>query len=226
VLPTESLSGYHSSGRRGSDRRDPEPGFKTVPLTCPGLRRMTLIDRRDCHLEQARTSKASEGASKDPEDVGSAMPIRGVSTHAGCATLPRMRDGFHYKWVYILTSRTGTLYIGITGYFEKRIHQHKFDTIEGFTKKYQCHRLVYYESFQDAIVAITREKQIKRWRRETKIGLIEKLNPRHLRQFISSLDAHLAQFLSAIEERMAINGQACAGIVGNQAFVRGHADER
>src|SRR5258708_25531028 len=112
-----------------------------------------------CHLEQARGSGATESASKDPEDVRSAMQIRGVSTHAGCATLSCVRDGFHYKfWVYILTSRTGTLYIGITGYFDKRIHQHKFDTIEGFTKKYQCHRLVYYESFQNAIIAISREK--------------------------------------------------------------------
>jgi putative endonuclease len=90
-----------------------------------------------------------------------------------------MRDGFHYKfWVYILTSRSGTLYIGITGFFEKRIHQHKYDSIEGFTKKYQCHRLVYYESFQDVETAISREKQLKGWRREKKIGLIEKLNPR------------------------------------------------
>ncbi len=107
------------------------------------------------------------------------MPIRGVSTHARCATLSRVRDGFYYKyWVYILTSRTGTLYIGITGYFDKRIHQHKFDTIEGFTKKYQCHRLVYYESFQEVSAAIAREKQIKGWRREKKTALIEKLNPR------------------------------------------------
>ncbi len=90
-----------------------------------------------------------------------------------------MRDGSHYKfWVYILTSRSGTLYIGITGFFEKRIHQHKYDSIEGFTKKYQCHRLVYYESFQDVEIAISREKQLKGWRREKKIGLIEKLNPR------------------------------------------------
>ena len=107
------------------------------------------------------------------------MPIRGISTHADRALLPRVRDGFHYKyWVYILTSRTGTLYIGITGYFDKRIHQHKFDTIEGFTKKYQCHRLVYYESFQEVSAAIAREKQIKGWRREKKTALIEKLNPR------------------------------------------------
>jgi putative endonuclease len=90
-----------------------------------------------------------------------------------------MRDGFHYKfWVYILSSRSGTLYVGLTGFFERRIHQHKYDTIEGFTRKYQCHRLVYYESYQDVQVAIAREKQLKRWRREKKIALIEKLNPR------------------------------------------------
>jgi putative endonuclease len=95
------------------------------------------------------------------------------------ATISGMRDGRYYKfWVYILTSRTGTLYVGVTGFFDKRIHQHKYDTIEGFTKKYQVHRLVYYESFQEAVVAINREKQIKRWRREKKIWLIEKLNPR------------------------------------------------
>ena len=78
-----------------------------------------------------------------------------------------MRDGFHYKfWVYILCSRSGTLYVGITGFFAQRIHQHKDDSIEGFTKKYQVDRLVYYESHQDVNVAIAREKQVKRWRRE------------------------------------------------------------
>ena len=90
-----------------------------------------------------------------------------------------MRDGFHYKfWVYILSSRSGTLYVGITGFFDRRMYQHKYDTIEGFTQKYQCHRLVYYESYQDVQVAIAREEQMKRWRREKKIALIEKLNPR------------------------------------------------
>ena len=90
-----------------------------------------------------------------------------------------MRDGLQYKfWVYIFSSHTGTLYTGITGFFTRRIHQHKYDSIEGFTKKYQCHRLVYYESHQDVEVAIGREKQIKRWRREKKIALIEKMNPR------------------------------------------------
>ena len=90
-----------------------------------------------------------------------------------------MRDGFHYKfWVYILTSRTGTLYVGVTGYLNRRIMQHKIDTIESFTEKYKVHRLVYYESFEHAANAISREKQLKRWRREKKIALIEKTNPR------------------------------------------------
>jgi GIY-YIG catalytic domain-containing protein len=50
-----------------------------------------------------------------------------------------MRDGHRYKfWVYVLSSDSGTLYVGITGFFERRIHQHKYDTIEGFTQKYQA----------------------------------------------------------------------------------------
>jgi putative endonuclease len=90
-----------------------------------------------------------------------------------------MLDGFCYHfWVYILCSRSGTLYVGITGFFTRRILLHKYDSIEGFTKKYRCHRLVYYEGHQDVQVAIAREKQIKRWRREKKISLIERLNPR------------------------------------------------
>ena len=90
-----------------------------------------------------------------------------------------VRDGSHYQfWVYILTSRTGTLYTGVTGYLGPRTQQHKIDSIEGFTKKYKVHRLVYYESYEHVMTPIRREKQLKGWRREKKIGLIEKLNPR------------------------------------------------
>lgn len=90
-----------------------------------------------------------------------------------------MRDGSYYEfWVYILTSRTGTLYVGVTGYLGTRIMQHKIDSIEGFTQKYKVHRLVYYESYQYVQTAIRREKQLKGWRREKKIALIEKINPR------------------------------------------------
>ena len=90
-----------------------------------------------------------------------------------------MREGNDYTfWVYILTSRTGTLYIGITGYIDSRISQHKMDSVEGFTQKYKVHRLVYYETFGYVLNAIRREKQLKGWRREKKIALIEKSNPR------------------------------------------------
>ena len=90
-----------------------------------------------------------------------------------------MRGGSNYEfWVYILTSRSGTLYVGVTGYLGTRIIQHKIDSIESFTKKYQVHRLVYYESYQYVQTAIRREKQLKGWRRAKKIVLIEKMNPR------------------------------------------------
>jgi putative endonuclease len=90
-----------------------------------------------------------------------------------------VRDSSYYQfWVYILTSCTGTLYVGVTGYLGTRIMQHKIDSFEGFTKKYKVHRLVYYENYEHVMTAIRREKQLKGWRREKKIILIEKMNPR------------------------------------------------
>jgi putative endonuclease len=107
------------------------------------------------------------------------MPRQGVLFETRMLTFSAVRDGFHYKfWVYILVSRTGTLYIGITGYFDRRISQHKMDSIQGFTEKYKVHRLVYYETYDHVQAAIRREKQLKGWRREKKIALIEKMNPR------------------------------------------------
>ena len=83
-----------------------------------------------------------------------------------------------YYYVYILASkRNGTLYIGVTSDLEKRIYEHKNDLIDGFTKKYHVHTLVHYQETLDVYSAITREKQMKRWNREWKIGLIEKSNP-------------------------------------------------
>ncbi len=81
--------------------------------------------------------------------------------------------------VYILANkRKGTLYIGVTNNLVRRTWEHKHDLIEGFTKKYQIHYLVYYEIHQDMYSAITREKQRKKWNRQWKIELIEKVNPR------------------------------------------------
>ena len=81
-------------------------------------------------------------------------------------------------YVYILTSKKyGTLYIGVTGNLVQRLYQHKENLIEGFTKKYHVHQLVYYEIHIDIREAIIREKQIKTWKRQWKINLIELHNP-------------------------------------------------
>jgi putative endonuclease len=80
--------------------------------------------------------------------------------------------------VYILASkRNGTLYIGVTSALIKRAWEHKNKITDGFTKKYNVHNLVYYELHPDMTSAITREKQMKKWRRAWKIQLIEKGNP-------------------------------------------------
>jgi putative endonuclease len=80
--------------------------------------------------------------------------------------------------VYILASgHNGTLYIGVTSDLFSRIGEHKQDLIEGFTKKYGVHRLVYYEMHLDMDSAIKREKQLKEWRRLWKLRIIEAMNP-------------------------------------------------
>ncbi len=81
-------------------------------------------------------------------------------------------------YVYILTNkRNGTLYIGVTGDLPTRVYEHKNDFVEGFTKRYGLHTLVYYEAGEGQEGAVQREKQIKEWRREWKIALIEGVNP-------------------------------------------------
>jgi len=77
-------------------------------------------------------------------------------------------------------SLSGTLYIGMTGNLHKRVFEHKFHRIEGFTDKYQVERLLYWESFDEVQKAINREKQLKGWKRAKKIALIESLNPHWL----------------------------------------------
>ena len=83
----------------------------------------------------------------------------------------------HLYYVYILASKSRTLYIGITNNLGTRIRQHRNGTLGGFTSDYNIHRLVYYESFTWVQSAIAREKQLKRWRREKKVALIERENP-------------------------------------------------
>jgi len=81
-------------------------------------------------------------------------------------------------FVYILcSSRNGTLYTGVTSYIIKRIYDHKHGMVEGVTKKYNVHCLVWYEMHDSVESAIIREKQIKKWKRSWKLKLIEKNNP-------------------------------------------------
>jgi putative endonuclease len=81
-------------------------------------------------------------------------------------------------YVYILASkRNGTLYIGVTNDLQRRIYEHKNNLLEGFSKKYSIHYLVYFEDINDVNSALQREKQFKRWTRKWKLELIEKFNP-------------------------------------------------
>lgn len=81
-------------------------------------------------------------------------------------------------YVYILASRRGTLYIGVTNNLGRRMYEHKHGLVPGFTNKYKVNRLVYFEEFNRADDAIAREKQLKGWSRRRKVALIESLNPR------------------------------------------------
>jgi len=75
-----------------------------------------------------------------------------------------------------MASLSGTLYIGVTNNLKRRIYEHKQNLIEGFSKKYSCTKLVYMEEFKDINEAISREKQLKKWRREKKEWLIKTIN--------------------------------------------------
>lgn len=81
-------------------------------------------------------------------------------------------------YIYILTtSKNSALYTGVTNNLIRRVYEHKHDLVEGFTKKYQAHKLVYYDFVEDVMAAIAREKQIKSWKRQKKIDLINTFNP-------------------------------------------------
>lgn len=94
--------------------------------------------------------------------------------------LRRQESSINMKsyFVYILASKkNGTLYIGVTSNLEKRVLEHKNKIVKGFTEKYNIDKLVYYEQTNQIESALTREKQLKVWKREWKINLIQKDNP-------------------------------------------------
>lgn len=80
-------------------------------------------------------------------------------------------------FVYLLSSRSRTLYVGMTSNLVTRVWQHKTKAVPGFTARYNIDRLVYFEEFGTADEAIAREKELKDWRREKKVALIEAANP-------------------------------------------------
>ena len=85
---------------------------------------------------------------------------------------------YNQYYVYIMSNKNNTtLYTGVTNEIERRVSEHKSGLIPGFTKKYNCNKLVYYEVFSDINQAIDREKQIKGGSRKKKLLLIERLNP-------------------------------------------------
>jgi putative endonuclease len=86
-----------------------------------------------------------------------------------------MSDNNYY--VYIMTNHSGTLYTGVTSNLVQRVFQHKKGMLEGFTKRYRINRLAYFEVTPSKRSAIERERQIKSWRREKKVDLIESMNP-------------------------------------------------
>jgi putative endonuclease len=81
-------------------------------------------------------------------------------------------------YVYFLTNKNdNVMYVGMTNDLARRVYEHKNGLVEGFTKKYRVHKLVYYEVTESVLAALEREKEIKKWRREKKNQLVEKMNP-------------------------------------------------
>ncbi len=87
-----------------------------------------------------------------------------------------MEEKVYYVYM-MMNQRNTVLYIGITSDLSKRIWDHKQKIVPGFTQRYNIDKLVYYEMYNESMLAIEREKQLKRWRREKKLWLIQKENP-------------------------------------------------
>ena len=84
----------------------------------------------------------------------------------------------HHYYVYLLTNwNNKVMYVGMTNNLERRLFEHKTKIVDGFTKKYNVNKLVYFEETSDVHVAIAREKEIKKWRREKKNNLVISMNP-------------------------------------------------
>jgi len=107
----------------------------------------------------------------------------GLTRNPGCS-----HNFLMQYFVYLMTSRrNGTLYVGVTNDLVRRVYQHKNGLVEGFTERYGVHLLVWFESTPSVEAAIHKEKQIKNWKREWKVALIERTNPNWLDLYASIL---------------------------------------
>jgi putative endonuclease len=108
-----------------------------------------------------------------------ALPTRDIAsqTRAILFLSVGVKRSMKQYYVYIMSSKSGTLYTGMTNNLARRVYEHKHKLTPGFTQKYNVNRLVYYEVFNQVRDAIAREKAIKGWLRQKKIALIESFNP-------------------------------------------------
>ena len=130
-----------------------------------------------CHPE--RTLSVAKGKSKDLQLLLQ-LPFARITQKPLQACKPLHKINAmpeHSYFTYIMASRSRTLYIGMTSDLEKRVFEHKWREHDGFTERYNCDRLIWFERYQEVTQAIAREKQLKGWRREKKIALIERTNP-------------------------------------------------
>jgi putative endonuclease len=132
-----------------------------------------------CHAERSEASRFSD-SSATPQN-GKVLVMLSAAKHLigrieRLSPWCRMTREKQY-YVYIMTNRSRTLYTGVTSNLVRRVYEHKNKLVDGFTKKYNITRLVYYESTNEVRPAIAREKQIKGWLRKRKVALIESMNP-------------------------------------------------
>ncbi len=127
---------------------------------------------RECNIAIGCINHTNKLSSRPERFIPEGNEMRSGGT---CCWEPLMKD--HCYSVYIVASKSRVIYVGMTNNLHRRMFEHKNDKIEGFTRRYHCHRLVYFESFDDVNNAIDREKQLKRWNRAKKVWLIKRRNP-------------------------------------------------
>ena len=139
------------------------------------------VHRNYWQIHTARLSAQDRGFQGIHQSVTEWLLFRCCHPERSASACERAVEGSMYfeRWyyVYIMSNRSKTLYIGITGKFTLRVFQHKSGVFKGFTSRYRMDRLVYWEKFKRVNDAIAREKQLKGWTRIKKIQLIVGMNP-------------------------------------------------